>query len=67
MEERKMLYEDMKKKYPGKEIKLIPAEFEPEYLSWGFTRIGATTMPAFGKKFDYYFMVEEDKDAIQQE
>lgn len=48
----------MKKKYPNKEIKLIPAEYEDQYKKWGFKTIDTCEQSAFNKSFKYCFMVE---------
>jgi hypothetical protein len=53
-----MLYEEMKEKYPNKEIKLIPAEKEQFYMKIGFRTIDTCEEPAFGKTFKYCFMIE---------
>jgi len=54
-----MLYEDLKKKYPDKEIKLVPSEYEEQYKSFGFVTVETCKQPAFGKTFSYCFMVEK--------
>jgi hypothetical protein len=54
-----MLYDEMKEKYPGKEIKLVPKEYENQYKKWGFITIEECTQAAFNKNFQYCFMVEK--------
>jgi hypothetical protein len=54
-----MLYDEMKAKYPNKEIKLVPAEYEKQYISFGFKTIETCNQPAFGKNYNYCFMIEE--------
>jgi hypothetical protein len=51
-------YQELQKEYPGKEIKLIPKEYEAQYKQWGFTTILEFKQGAFGKEFDYCFIVE---------
>lgn len=55
-----MSYDDMKKLYPNKEIKLIPAEHETQYKQWGFKTIETCIQPAFGKDYSYCFMIESN-------
>lgn len=55
-----MTYDEMKAKYPGKEIKLVPKEYEKTYIGYGFQTIDTCNMPANGKMggYDYCFMIE---------
>lgn len=52
-------YEELQKQYPGKEIKLIPKEYEQTYKGFGFKTIYEFKQAAFGKDFDYCFIIEE--------
>lgn len=54
-----MTYDEMKAAYPNKEIKLVPAEYEKQYIGWGFSTIETCTQPAFGRSFGYCFMIEK--------
>jgi len=53
-----MTYDEMKLKYPNKEIKLVPAESEYLYLNWGFKTIDTCKMPANGRVYYYCFMID---------
>lgn len=53
-----MTYQELQKKYPNKEIKLVPKEYEETYKQWGFSTVQTCKQPAFGEMFDYCFMVE---------
>jgi hypothetical protein len=55
-----MTYDEMKKKYPNKEIKLIPAEYEAKYQAWGFITIETCTQSAFNKNYNYCFMIVKE-------
>ena len=55
-----MTYQELQKKYPNREIKLIPDEYKEQYEGFGFVSIQTFEQPAFGKKFTYHFMVEKD-------
>lgn len=54
-----MTYPEMQEKYPNKEIKLIPKEYEQQYLGWGFKTIETCEEPAFGRNYNYCFMIEQ--------
>lgn len=54
-----MLYDEMKAKYPNKEIKLVPAEYEEQYKEWGLITIDTCEQPAFNRSYKYCFMVEQ--------
>lgn len=56
-----MTYQELQKKYPGREIKLIPDEYKEQYELFGFVSIQTFVQPAFGKPFTYHFMVEKEK------
>lgn len=53
-----MTYQELQKMYPNKEIKLVPEEYELQYIGFGFTTVQTFSQPAFGKEFKYCFMVE---------
>jgi len=53
-----MTYQELQKKYPNCEIKLIPDEYKKKYESFGFVSIETFNQPAFGKNFTYHFMIE---------
>ena len=54
-----MTYDEMKKKYPDKEIKLVPAEYENQYKQWNFITIDTCSQSAWGKNHKYCFMIEQ--------
>ena len=55
-----MTYQELQKKYPNREIKLIPDDYKEQYEKFGFVSIYTFEQPAFGKKFTYHFMIEKE-------
>lgn len=53
-----MTYQEIQKKYPKCEIKLIPDEYKKQYEDFGFVSVETFEQPAFGKPFTYHFMIE---------
>ena len=54
------VYEQLKQKYPDKEIKMIPASYLLQYKKWGFTCVYSWTENSSitGEKIgDYCFII----------
>ena len=56
-----MTYQELQKKYPNREIKLIPDDYKEQYEKFGFVSIYTFEQPVFGKKFTYHFMIEKEE------